>query len=122
MTTTTVKLLSFGYRDKWHEKKVGEFAPHLTINVRSTLENPHSVAELRHLNGRDLQVKTFVKQDPKYPSVLEQALAAVRAGDGEMRLAIGCYGGKHRSVACVELIGEHLEKEGFLVEKRHLKL
>jgi UPF0042 nucleotide-binding protein len=84
------------------------------------LPNPHWVPELRPLTGQDPAVRDYVLGQPGARPVLdsyEQVLALV--GEGYLRegkryatVAIGCTGGKHRSVAMAEELVARLAAGG----------
>jgi len=81
----------------------------LVFDVRF-LRNPHSDPELRPLTGLDPAVAEHVRRDPDYPA-LRAGLAAMlrrlvpryeREGKSYLTIAVGCTGGRHRSVAVAE--------------------
>jgi UPF0042 nucleotide-binding protein len=94
------------------------------------LPNPHWVPELRPLNGRDEPVAAYVKARPgalrfldQYLPVLETAADGyLREGKRFMTVAIGCTGGKHRSVAMTEEIAGRLRALGYDTGARHRDL
>ena len=94
------------------------------------LPNPHWVPELRPLSGRDQQVAEFVLSQPgaeKFlhgyiPVLTDVAEGYLREGKRFMRVAIGCTGGKHRSVAMAEAIAERLALEGYDTRAMHRDL
>jgi RNase adapter protein RapZ len=94
------------------------------------LPNPHWVPELRPLNGRDEPVAAYVKERPgavqfleQYVPVLETAAEGyLREGKRFMTVAIGCTGGKHRSVAMTEEITARLKERGYDASARHRDL
>jgi UPF0042 nucleotide-binding protein len=94
------------------------------------LPNPFWVPELRALNGRDEPVATYVKERPgaaefleQYVPVLETAAQGyLREGKRFMTVAIGCTGGKHRSVAMTEEIAGRLRDLGYDTGARHRDL
>lgn len=94
------------------------------------LPNPFWVPELRALNGRDEAVATYVKERPgaaefleQYVPVLETAARGyLREGKRFMTVAIGCTGGKHRSVAMTEEIAARLRALGHDTGARHRDL
>lgn len=94
------------------------------------LPNPHWVPDLRPLSGRDAAVSEYVMKQPgaaefldAYVPVLEQvAEGYLREGKRFMTVAIGCTGGKHRSVAMTEEIARRLSADGFEVRPTHRDL
>jgi RNase adapter protein RapZ len=94
------------------------------------LPNPHWVPELRPLNGRDEPVAAYVKERPgavqfleQYVPVLETAAEGyLREGKRFMTVAVGCTGGKHRSVAMTEEITARLKERGYDTSARHRDL
>ena len=94
------------------------------------LPNPHWVPELRHLSGRDEEVARYVKERPEAKEFLEQYVALIdtvatgyqREGKRFMTVAIGCTGGKHRSVAMTEEIAARLRERGIDARPMHRDL
>ena len=91
------------------------------------LPNPHWVPELRPMNGRDTPVSDYVlSQDgaqamlEAYNEVLKLTIAGYqRENKHYMTLAVGCTGGKHRSVAMAEQFAERLRSQGVDVHVVH---
>ncbi|KGF02070.1 RNase adapter RapZ [Actinomyces sp. S4-C9] len=94
------------------------------------LANPYWVSELRHLTGRDEPVAKYVLEQPgardfaiNYAKLLAPM---IRGYVNELKpfttIAVGCTGGKHRSVAMTELIAATLRDEGFPVRVLHRDL
>jgi UPF0042 nucleotide-binding protein len=85
----------------------------LALDVRF-LANPHYEAELRELTGQDERVVEFIARDGRLEELYERLYALfdfllpqyVAEGKAHLVIAIGCTGGRHRSVA----IAEHLAK------------
>lgn len=85
------------------------------------LRNPHWVAELRPGTGLDEDVAAYVQGDPFYEEAVsrfEELLVLLLpryAGEGKsyINVAIGCTGGRHRSVHVAERIGRRLRDAGF---------
>jgi UPF0042 nucleotide-binding protein len=94
------------------------------------LPNPHWVPELRPMNGRDGAVSTYVKTQPGAEEFLQQYLPVLgtvaegylREGKRFMTIAVGCTGGKHRSVAMTEEISARLVAEGYDARPTHRDL
>lgn len=91
------------------------------------LRNPHYVAELRPHSGLDRDVGIFISADPQFDMSLEaygrmvHALMAgyTQEGKSYLTIAIGCTGGRHRSVHFAERLGEFLRVSGHETEVRH---
>jgi RNase adapter protein RapZ len=84
------------------------------------LPNPHWVDELRPLTGLDEPVRDYVRKQPRYEEFLDsyEGLVALLT-DGFLHedkhfltIAIGCTGGRHRSVAMAEAFAERLRSHG----------
>jgi UPF0042 nucleotide-binding protein len=92
------------------------------------LPNPHWVPELRPLSGLDGSVRDYVLAQPgasaflaAYLAVLEVSLGGFeREGKRYVTLAIGCTGGKHRSVAMAEQLAARLAGRDVTVSHRDL--
>jgi UPF0042 nucleotide-binding protein len=84
------------------------------------LANPYWITELRHLTGRDEAVRDYVLGRPgalefveKYVAALAPVLAGYLAEEKRYAtIAVGCTGGKHRSVAIAGEIAERLRAAG----------
>lgn len=94
------------------------------------LRNPHYIAELRPRTGLDAGVRDYIAADPGYPDYLGKLvdLAAfllprfVEEGKKYATIAIGCTGGRHRSVALVEALGAELDRLGWRTRIEHRAL
>ncbi|HEU5161098.1 MAG TPA: RNase adapter RapZ [Streptosporangiaceae bacterium] len=94
------------------------------------LPNPHWVPELRPLTGRDAAVRDYVLAQrgakeflDAYTEVLRLlAKGYEREGKHYVTLAIGCTGGKHRSVTMAEQFANRLRDEGLDVRVAHRDL
>ena len=94
------------------------------------LPNPHWVPELRPLSGRDEAVASYVKQRPGAEQFLDQYLPVLQTaatgylteGKRFLTVAIGCTGGKHRSVAMAEEIAARMSDRGYDVRSAHRDL
>lgn len=118
-----VRMLSFGYK----YGLPGD--ADLVIDVRF-LPNPHWVPELRDQTGRDPEVSTFVLSQSGAADFLDSYVALLhglvpgyeREGKRDLTVAVGCTGGKHRSVAISEEIGRRLSASGVPVRVYHRDL
>jgi UPF0042 nucleotide-binding protein len=94
------------------------------------LPNPHWIPELRPKTGRAREVSDYVMaQDgateflDRYVPVLEGVAAGyLREGKRFMTVAVGCTGGKHRSVAMTEEIARRLSEAGYDARAAHRDL
>jgi UPF0042 nucleotide-binding protein len=108
-TDLRVNILSFGY-------KYGiPVDADLVVDCRF-ISNPHWVPELRPLSGLDKPVSDAVLKNDnvqefldRYQSLFEtMAIGFIAEGRKYLTLAIGCTGGKHRSVAVTVELGKRL--------------
>jgi UPF0042 nucleotide-binding protein len=95
------------------------------------LPNPFWIPELRHLSGEDAAVSEYVLDQPgardfidSYAKALEPVLAGYqRENKRHATIAIGCTGGKHRSVAIARELGERIAAmPGVVVSVKHRDL
>lgn len=94
------------------------------------LANPHYVAELKPLTGRDQGVADYVSADPAFAGFfgsLTDLLAPLlprfaAEGKSYLTIAVGCTGGRHRSVYVAERLAHWLKDQGARVELRHREL
>ncbi len=102
----------------------------LVFDVRF-LANPHYVRELRWQDGQQTEVADYVKQDPLTQPFLEKMFDLVnfclppyiQEGKAYLTIAIGCTGGRHRSVMVTEELAAFLRQRGYepLVQHRDIK-
>jgi RNase adapter protein RapZ len=91
----------------------------LVVDVRF-LPNPHWIPELRPRNGLDQEVNDYVVGQPgavefldKYAELLDLIAAGyLREGKRYVTVAVGCTGGKHRSVAMSEHLAARFVRDG----------
>lgn len=124
-TTTGLKirLVSFGF--KYGIPVDSDFVADMRF-----LPNPYWEPQLRELTGRDAPVAQFVTERPAARAFIEgwvpllEAVAAGYLNEGKrfMTVAIGCTGGKHRSVAMTELIAQRLRDDGLDARAEHRDL
>ena len=101
----------------------------LVFDVRF-LRNPHYDAELKPLTGRDSAVADYVAGDPDFAAffggltrLLKRLLPRYeREGKSYLTIAIGCTGGRHRSVALAEKLAAALRAAGRDVTLNHREL
>jgi len=93
------------------------------------LPNPFYIKELKPLTGRDEPVIDYLAQQPESAELIAQIeaflLRWLPALEGDQRsyvtVAIGCTGGQHRSVYCVEQLTQRFSPRG-VVLSRHREL
>jgi UPF0042 nucleotide-binding protein len=109
-----INVLSFGF-------KYGiPFDADLVIDMRF-LSNPFFVPELKEQNGESVDVQKFVLSTgpakiflEKYLNLLDYLIPLyTQEGKAYLTIAVGCTGGRHRSVAIARNIFEHLGQKGF---------
>jgi UPF0042 nucleotide-binding protein len=101
----------------------------LVFDVRF-LRNPHYLDALRDKTGEDAEVGAYIEGDPGYADFfrrlagfLEPLLPRYRAeGKSYLTIAIGCTGGRHRSVYIAEKLGTWLAGHGYRAAIRHREL
>lgn len=94
------------------------------------LANPHYVPELQPLTGRDQGVADHVGADPMFRTFLDSLanlldpLLPRFAAEGKsyLTIAVGCTGGRHRSVLVAERLAAWMRDQGVRVELRHREL
>ena len=92
----------------------------LVFDVRF-LPNPYFVPELKALDGKDVRVASFVLERPDSVSFLNQVYDMLeflvpryqKEGKAYLTIAIGCTGGKHRSVAMTHSLTQRLKLAPF---------
>lgn len=101
----------------------------LVFDVRF-LRNPHYVEALQPLTGSDPQVAAYIQNDPEFPrffthltELLEPLLPRYRLeGKTYLTIAIGCTGGRHRSVFVAEKLAAWLRVQKRAVTLSHAAL
>ena len=108
-----INILSFGF-------KYG--TPHdasLIMDVRF-LANPYFVPELKAFDGKNREIKNYVLNNDearrflkKYLNLLDYLIPLYeKEGKAYLTIAVGCTGGRHRSVTITEALFEHIKKPG----------
>ena len=98
----------------------------LVLDVRC-LPNPFYVPELKHKTGLDQEVVDFVMGHPeaqellrRYENFLQYALPLyVKEGKSQLTIAVGCTGGKHRSITFARKIAEYCKQLGYQTGIQH---
>jgi UPF0042 nucleotide-binding protein len=115
-----VNLLSFGYKNGVPAEA------DLVFDVRF-LRNPYWEDELRPLSGIDARVSGFVLAEQEAQTFLQRVAGLLefllplyeREGKAYLTVAVGCTGGRHRSVAITEELRRRLPGSGGRVAVRH---
>lgn len=98
----------------------------LVFDVRF-LPNPYYVPELKSRSGLDEEVAQYVLDAPVSQKFLEYSTEFldflipnfIEEGKTHLTIAIGCTGGRHRSVVVGEKIKQYLESKGYMVIVEH---
>ena len=109
----TTRVVSFGF-------KYGVPVDADNVFDARFLPNPHFVPTLRPRTGRDPEVARFVLGTPEGAEYLDAVTSLLvpllpryaREGKVTLTLAVGCTGGRHRSVAIAEALGARLREAG----------
>ena len=104
---------SFGF--KYGQPKEAD----IVFDVRC-LPNPFYIPELKNKTGLDKEVVEYIMQFEEAHGLLQRmedlvgyALPLyVKEGKSQLTIAVGCTGGKHRSVAIAEALTEHINTHG----------
>jgi UPF0042 nucleotide-binding protein len=115
-----VALTSFGY-------KFGVPSDVGWILDARMLRNPFWVPELRSFTGLDQPVRDYVLEDVAAHELIDRARDLLlwssrrygERGRDLLSFAVGCTGGRHRSVAVVEVLAERLRADGLPVTVTH---
>lgn len=94
------------------------------------LRNPHYVSELKPRTGQDPEVGAYVEADPDFPGFYAKVVDLltlvlprfVQEGKKYATIAVGCSGGRHRSVHIVERLALTLTEAGWRVSVTHREL
>lgn len=118
-----IAVLSFGF------KHGTPLDADLVFDVRF-LANPYWVPKLRNLNGTNEEVAQYVLSDPLTEPLMEKLFDLVefslpqylREGKAYLTIAIGCTGGKHRSVVVATELARFLAASNYTVRVEHRDL
>jgi UPF0042 nucleotide-binding protein len=116
-------VMSFGYKHGLPAEA------DLVFDVRF-LPNPNFVPRLKALTGRDRAVVRFLRRTPETEGFLKRARSLlayvipryIREGKSYLTVAVGCTGGRHRSVMVASALAESLRGRGYPVKVRHRDL
>lgn len=119
----TITLMSFGFKHG---------APNdvnIIMDVRF-LQNPHWIEELKPFSGLDKNVGDYIRKDEDFDGFIENFKTMLtpllprytKAGRSNFTIAIGCTGGRHRSVFTVETLSEWIKDQGYEIHVQHRDL
>jgi len=115
-----INVLSFGY-------KYGiPYDADLIMDVRF-LVNPYFIPDLKELDGETQEIRDFVLNHDEtrdflkiYQDLLDYLIPLYeKEGKAYLTIALGCTGGRHRSVTIARIIYEHIRATGKTVELNH---
>jgi UPF0042 nucleotide-binding protein len=115
-----IQLMSFGYRHGL------PLEADLVFDTRF-LPNPHFVPRIKDLSGKDRKVIRYLRSFPetmefvkKVGNLLKYLLPSyVREGKSYLTIAVGCTGGRHRSVFVAEELARYLKSHKREIHVRH---
>lgn len=101
----------------------------LVFDVRF-LRNPHYIEDLRPLTGAEAPVGDYIAADPDFAPFLADLTTLLarllpryrREGKSYLTIALGCTGGRHRSVFVAERLADWLAGEDYRVRVRHREI
>ena len=117
---TEITVMSFGYK---HGVPIDA---DIMLDVRF-LPNPHFVPELKEFTGNDQPVITYLEKNQEVGETIARFNALLdyliplyqREGKSYVTIAVGCTGGKHRSVYSANELGKHLNRQGHHAHVMH---
>ena len=101
----------------------------LVFDVRF-LPNPHFIPRLRPFSGKDPRVARYIRSFPQTGQFLRRIESLlgyliphyIREGKSYLTIALGCTGGRHRSVMLAEVIRKDLQRRGYAAKVVHRDL
>lgn len=117
---TRIQCMSFGF------KHGSPRDADLVFDVRC-LPNPYYIDELRDKTGKDKAIADYVFEFPQSKELLNKIQEFFdftiplykEEGKSQLIIAIGCTGGKHRSVLFAECLYKYLSQKGYIVGINH---
>ncbi len=115
-----INLTSFGYRYGLPPDA------DIVIDVRF-LPNPYFIENLKHLDGNDQKVEEFVMGWEESRTFLGELFKLFefliplyeKEGKAYLNIALGCTGGKHRSVVMLNRLGKFLSEKSYIINVNH---
>ncbi len=120
---TLITVMSFGF-------KYGLPADADLVFDARFLPNPNFVPRLKRLSGNHAAVVRYMRRQPELPAFFRRLMAFLnylvprylREGKSYLTIAIGCTGGRHRSVVIANAVRDKLLRKGREVKVRHRDL
>ncbi len=118
-----ISLMSFGFRNGIPREA------DIVMDVRF-LQNPHWVADLKPLSGKDKAVGDHIQKDENFETFLDHFKAMIKPllpryaheGKSYLTIAIGCTGGRHRSVFTIETLAQWFQEQSLQTHIEHRDL
>lgn len=114
---------SFGYE---HLRLAGEQPPKadVTVDVSDWFRDPHTIEALKQMDGRDQPVIDKVMDTPGVRLFCDDlaglAICLLQQRRRTVVVAVGCVGGRHRSVVIADRVVTVAERCGYTAESTHL--
>jgi len=116
----TMNLISFGYKYGLPNEA------DIVMDVRF-LPNPFFVTELKEMDGNQKPVVDYVMKRKETRIFLKDFYALIsflipqyqKEGKSQLTIAVGCTGGRHRSVTIINALSDFLKKQKLLINIRH---
>lgn len=116
----SLTILSFGFKYGLPQEA------DIVLDVRC-LPNPFYVPELKALTGMDQPVVDYVMQAPESRELLDRYQAMLKTslplyekeGKSQLTIAVGCTGGRHRSITFARLLGDYCQQLGYAPGVQH---
>jgi len=116
----TINLISFGYRYGLPSDA------DMALDVRF-LPNPYFYEDLKKYNGNDSRVREYVLKWDDTLHFLDKIYSLLsflipryeKEGKTYLTIAVGCTGGRHRSVVILNRISEYLSEKGYSININH---
>ncbi|MFI5611330.1 ATPase [Amycolatopsis sp. NPDC051903] len=131
ITLVKVVIRSFGYLHGV-PRDVAIVPTQLVIDVRELFRDPHMRPEFRELTGRDDVIRAnvldqpgaieFIRAQAAAIATLVPGMSARQPNPLVVNVAVGCAGGRHRSVVIAEALAVLLHQQGIGSDVRHLDI
>lgn len=129
MTSLTVRILSFSYRDGCVADDPSGNGGGFVFDCRA-IPNPGRDPAFKRLTGKGQEVRDFLDKRPEVEEFFSHVVALVdqaienykKRSFSHLMISFGCTGGQHRSVYFAERLGAYLKQKGVDVVIEHLQL